>query len=138
MSLILPSASEKTMLDFTLGVTVPGNQKLKLFVNNYTPDDTTILANLTEMSTNGYADKTLTKTSWVSVAGTTGNPATSTYAQQTWTFTNAGGANTVYGYFITDVTSGLLLWVELFASPKVIQNNGDQILITPTITLSRT
>lgn len=137
MALILPSASEKTMLDFALGVTVPGNQKLKLFVNNYTPDDTTVLANLTEMSTHGYADKTLTKTSWVTVAGSTGQPASSTYALQTWTFT-AAAAVTVYGYFITDVTSGLLLWVELFATPKVIQNNGDQILITPTITNSRT
>jgi hypothetical protein len=138
MSLILPSASEKTMLEFALGVTVPGNQKLKLFVNNYVPDDTTVLANLTEMSTNGYADKTLTKTLWVVTAGGVGAAASGAYAQQTWTFTNAGGANTVYGYFITDVTSGLLLWVEAFTSAKVIQNNGDQILITPTITNSRT
>lgn len=138
MSLILPSASEKTMLEFALGVTTPGNQKLKLFVNNYTPDDTTVLANLTEMSTNGYADKTLTKTSWVVTAGGVGSPASGAYAQQTWTFTNVGGANTVYGYYITDVTSGLLLWVESFPTAKVIQNTGDQIIITPTITNSRT
>jgi len=137
MALILPSASEKTFLDFALGVTVPGNQTLKLFVNNYTPDDTTVAGSLTEMSTLGYAAKTLTKTSWVTVAGSTGNPATSTYAQQTWTFT-AGTLVTVYGYYIIDVTSGLLIWVELFSSSKAVQNTGDQILITPTITMSRT
>jgi hypothetical protein len=136
MALIIPSASEKTVLDFLLGVTVPGNQTLGLYVNNYTPDDTTVLANLTEMSTLSYAAKTLTKTSWVTVAGSTGQPATSTYAVQTWTFT-AGTPVSVYGYFIKDVTSGLLLWVEAFASAKVVQNNGDQIIITPTITLSR-
>jgi hypothetical protein len=77
-----------------------------------------VLANLTEMSTNGYADKTLTKTLWVVTAGGVGAAASGAYAQQTWTFTNAGGANTVYGYFITDVTSGLLLWVEAFASAE--------------------
>jgi hypothetical protein len=37
MSLILPSASEATMLKFALGVITPGNQRLKLFVNNYAP-----------------------------------------------------------------------------------------------------
>jgi hypothetical protein len=137
MALILPSASEKTMGDFTLGVTVPGNQKLKLFVNNYVPDDNTVLASLTEMTTLGYVDKTLTKTAWTTVAGAAGQVATSTYATQTWTFT-AGVAVTVYGYFITDITSGLLLWVESFVAPKVIQNTGDQIIITPTITWSRT
>jgi len=137
MALIVPSAAEKTMLDFTLGVTTPGNQILKLFVNNVTPDDTFVAASLTEMSTLGYAAKTLTKTSWVSVAGATGQVCTSTYAQQTWTFT-AGTAVTVYGYFVTDTTTGLLLWVELFATAKVVQNTGDQIIITPTITGSRT
>jgi hypothetical protein len=137
MSLILPSASEQTMLKFALGVIAPGNQRLKLFVNNYTPDDTTVAANLTEMSTLSYADKALTTTSWVAVAGSTGQPATATYAVQTWTFT-AGAAVTVYGYFITDTTTGLLLWVESFPVPKTVQNNGDQIIITPTITNSRT
>lgn len=135
--LIVPSASEKTLHDFMLGVTVPGNQSLRLFVNNYVPDDTTVLANLTEMSTLGYAAKVLTKTSWVTVAGSTGNPSTSTYAVQTWTF-SAGTLVNVYGYYVVDVTSGLLLWVEAFASPKPIQAVGDQIIITPTTTLSRT
>lgn len=137
MSLIVPSAAEKTMLDFTLGVTVPGNQTLKLFVNNVTPDDTTVEGGLTEMSTLSYAAKTLTKTSWTTVAGSSGQPATSTYATQTWTFT-PGTPVTVYGYYIIDSTSGKLLWVELFAAPKVVQNDGDQIIVTPTITGSRT
>lgn len=137
MPLILPSASEKTFCDFALGVTVPGNQLLKLYVNSYTPDDTTIAASLTEMSTLSYVAKTLTKTSWTTTAGGTGAVATSVYAQQTWTFT-AGTPVTVYGYYIVDATTGLLLWVESFATSKIVQNAGDQIIITPTITLSRT
>ncbi len=135
--LILPSASEATMLKFALGVLVPGDQTLKLFVNNYTPDDTTVAASLTEMSTLGYAAKTLTKTNWNAAAGATGQPASGSYATQTWTFT-AGAAVTVYGYFVIDSTTGLLLWVESFAVPKTVQNNGDQIIITPTLTNSRT
>lgn len=136
MALVIPSASEKTLLDFTLGVTVPGNQILRLFVNNVSPDDAHTAASYTEMSTLGYAAKTLTKTSWTTVAGSAGQPASSTYATQTWTFT-AGTPVTVYGYYITDTTSGLLLWAEAFASGKVVQYTGDQIIIVPTITGSR-
>ena len=138
MSLVLPSASEATVLNFLLGVTTPGNQILKLFTNNITPSDPDTASSYTEMgAVLGYVSKSLTKGSWVTVAGATGNPATSSYPQQTWTF-SAGTAVVVYGYFIVDTTTGLLLWSEAFASPKTVQNAGDQIIITPTITLSRT
>lgn len=135
--LILPSNSEKTMLEFALGVLVPGNQQLKLFVNDYTPVDGSVAANFTEMSTHGYAQKVLTKTNWVVSAGADGSPASAAYATQTWTFTAAAVQN-VYGYFILDATTGLLLWAERFASAKPIENTGDQIIITPKITNSRT
>lgn len=134
--IFLPSASEKTMLEFALGVNVPNNQSLKLFVNDYTPVDASIAANFTEMSTLGYAAKPLTKTAWVVTAGGDGQVAEAAYAQQTWTFT-AGALVNVYGYFIVDSVSGLLLWAERFASAKPVQNTGDQIIIVPKITNSR-
>lgn len=137
MALVIPSAAEKTLAEFMLGVLTPGNQTLGLYVNNVTPDDATVLATLTEMSTHGYAAKTLTKTSWSVAAGSSGQPATASYAAQTWTFT-AAAAVSVYGYFVKDVTTGLLLWAEKFATAKSVENAGDQIIITPKITLSRT
>jgi hypothetical protein len=136
MALILPTASEANVLKFALGVTTPGDQTLKLFINDVTAtDDTLVAAGLTEMSTLGYSAKTLTKTSWV-VTGNSGAAASAAYAQQTWTFTS-GTAVTVYGYYVVDSTTGLLLWFEKFTSGKVIQNSGDQIIITPAITLSK-
>lgn len=137
MALVLPSAAEKTVLDFLLGVTTPSNQLLKLFTNNITPADTDVASTYTEMTTLGYVAKTLTKTAWATTAGATAAPAVSSYAQQTFTFT-AGTAVLVYGYFVVDSTTGLLLWSESFGTPKAVQNTGDQILITPSITLSRT
>lgn len=136
MALILPTASEANVLKFALGASTPGDQTLKLYVNNVTTtDDTLVAAGFTEMSTLGYAAKTLTKTSWV-VTGNAGAAAGAAYAQQTWTFT-AGTAVTVYGYYVIDSTTGLLLWFEAFSSGKVVQNSGDQIIITPAITLSK-
>lgn len=136
MALIVPAASENNLLSFLLGAIVPGNQLYKLYTNNVvSTDDTLVAAGFTEMSTLGYAAKSITKTSWVVAQNAL--VGTGTYAQQTWTFT-AGTPVTVYGYFVIDATSGLLLWFEPFAASKVIQNAGDQILITPTFTLSKT
>lgn len=138
MALILPAASENNMLNFALGVTVPGNQYLKLYVTDVnTATDSLVVADFTEFgNTLGYSSpgKELTKTSWV--VAQSGSVATATYAPQTWTFT-AGTAVTVYGYYVTDKTTGLLLWFEKFGTAKVVQNSGDQIIITPTITLSK-
>ena len=138
MALILPAASENNLLNFALGVTVPGNQYLKLYVTNVnTATDSLVVADFTEFgNTLGYSSpgKELTKTSWV--VAQSGGVATATYAPQTWTFT-AGTAVTVYGYYVTDKTTGLLLWFEAFGTAKVVQNSGDQIIITPTITLSK-
>jgi hypothetical protein len=136
MALILPTASEATALSFLLGALTPGNQILRLNVNNVdSADDTLDASDFTEMSTHGYAAKTLTKTSWA-VTPNAGAPASAAYAQQTWTFT-AAAAVTVYGYYVTDATTGLLIWFEEFTAPKIIENTGDQIIITPAITFSK-
>lgn len=137
MSLLIPSNGEAKLLEFALGVNTPGNQKLRLFVNDYTPVDGSLVASFTEMTTLGYAEKTLTKTSWVVTQGADGAVAEAAYAVQTWSFT-AGTLVNVYGYYIVDTTTGLLLWAERFPSAKPIQNTGDQIIITPKITNSRT
>lgn len=135
MTIVIPNASEIDLLKFMLGGATPGNQILGLFVNNVTPDDSYVLANLTEMSTLGYSSKSLSVGSWTYVAGTSGNPGVATYATQTWTFT-AGTLVNVYGYFIKDTTTGRLLWVEAFASAKPVQNTGDQIIVVPKMQLS--
>lgn len=133
MSLKVPSASEKTVLEYLLGVVVPANQELFLYVNDITPDDDTVAATLTEMSTLGYTVKTLTKTSWSVAQGATGQPATASYATQTWTLT-AGSAVTVYGYGVRDSGTGKLAWAERFTNPKTVGTVGDQVIVTPKFT----
>lgn len=134
MPLIIPTASENKLLEFLLGFATPGNQILRLYVNNITPGDTDVAATYTEMSTHSYAAKTLTKASWV-IAQNAG-VGEGSFAQQIYTFTVAPVV-TVYGYYVTDSTTGLLLWSERFSSPKPVEFGGDQILITPKITLSK-
>lgn len=128
---LVPDTGETLALQNFLNHTAPQDQLLKLFVNNYTPVEGSVAADFTEMSTQGYASKALTGTSWVV---TPGAPTSAAYAQQTWTFDGTGGSTVVYGYYVVQASSGVLMFAERFGTPPTIVNNGDQIKVTPTIT----
>jgi len=133
MALVCPDVGEVAMLQLAIHKAVNADLKLKLFTANVTPDENTVLGDLTEAAGFGYAAKTLTGATWAvaTVAGTT----TASYAQQVWTFTGALG--NVYGYFLTNGAETELLWCERFTdAPYDIVNNGDQIKVTPTIQLA--
>lgn len=133
MPLLAPNVGENKLLEFALGKATPGNQTLKLFVNNITPGATDVAGTYTEMSTLGYAAKTLTTSSWT-VTNVSGS-ATAAYAQQSWTFT-AGTSVTIYGYFVIDSTTGILLWAERFSAPIAVDAGGDALRLTPSFTLT--
>ena len=133
MALLVPDAGELQLLTMALKKATVETQTLKLFVSNTTPAEGDTAGTYTEMSTLGYAAITLVRANWTvaTVTGTT----TADYPQQTFTFT-AGSAVNVYGYYIIETTSGVLLWAERFSDgPYPIANTGDQIKITPKISL---
>lgn len=131
MPLRIPNAGETTALSIMVGKTAVENLRLRLFTNNVTPSDTDVPATYTEASGNGYANVLLTAANWVITAG---DPASAAYPEITFTFTGALG--NVYGYYITGETSTVVRWAERFTtSPFDVQANGDQIKITPILTL---
>ena len=131
MALVVPNQGEQIGLEALVGKTAGQNLVLRLFTNDLTPGETTTESNCTEASGYGYAAITRTAASWTV---TPGAPTEAAYAEQTFTFTGALG--NVYGYYFTQVTSGKMVWIERFTgAPFDIANNGDQIKITPKITL---
>lgn len=131
MTLLVPNNGEGDMLKAIVNHTAAENLVLRLYTNNKTPAEGDVAADYTEASGNGYASVTLTGSSWTITEGAPGNAA---YAQQTFTFTGALG--NVYGYYLTRATSGRIAWAEKFTDgPYNVTNNGDQIKITPQITL---
>ena len=93
-----------------------------------TPSESTTEASLTEANFTGYAAITLTAASWTY---TSGDPSSIAYAQQTFTSSAGSQSQPVYGYYVTQVTSGKLVWVERFTDgPYTIVNNGDTIKVT--------
>lgn len=130
MALLVPIVGENVILENIVNKTAPQNPVLRLFQNNITPADTDTAGTYTESSFSGYASITLAGASWNSAAS--GSIAYS--AQQTITCSGAA-SQSVYGYYITQVTSGILMWAERDASaPFPIANSGDAVKITPAIT----
>lgn len=134
MALVVPNASEVIMLEYILNKDAPENISILLYANNVIPDENSTVATFTEVA-NGLGYTTggisLTPGSWSVISG---NPSQAEHTEVTWTFTGAAG--NVYGYYVTRDTGGELLWAERFTNgPFNITTNGDEIKITPRLTL---
>jgi hypothetical protein len=129
MPLNVPDVGENRILEALVNRTAPENLSLRLFINNITPSDTDTTATFTQAGFPGYAAITLTGASWNAASG-----GSITYsAQQSWTCSGSS-TDDVYGYYVVQVTSGILLWAERDgAAPAAVRNSGDVIRVTPTI-----
>lgn len=133
MPLVLPDVGEADALAAIVAKTPAENLVLRLYTNDITPAEADTTATYTEATFTGYAALTLTPASWVV---TEGAPSDATYPQQTFTSSADQAPQSVYGYYLTRVTSGRLAWAERFPNgPYVIANNGDNVKVTPKCTL---
>ncbi len=131
MTLLVPNASELSMLRFITGNDTPGVISLRLFNNDVTPAETDTAANYTEPVGGGYAVIALSAVSWT--FATADGVSSATYnTPQTFTFTS--GPETIYGYTLDDA-GGDLLWVESFKGVVNVGGGGGTITITPKIML---
>lgn len=132
MALVIPNVSEVKLLNNLLNISAPTNTILHLYSNNLTPSSTTVIGDVTEVASGGYAAITLTSTSWT-VATSGGGVSTASYPEQTFNITTSA---TIYGYYITNL-AGDLLWLERFtAAPFQLPGSGGQILITSQLSLN--
>jgi hypothetical protein len=104
------------------------NLKLRLYNNDYTPDQESISSDFIQVTSgNGYEEKSLVGSSWL-VNGTTAS-----YPVQTWDFT--GSVGNIYGYYVITATNNTVLFAERFPSaPYNVANNGDKISVTLNLT----
>lgn len=129
MALNFPDSGENLVLEMMVNKTAPQNLVLRLFKNNITPSDTDTAGTYTEATFPGYAAITLTGASWNTASGGT----ISYGAQQTFTCSGTS-TDDIYGYYVTQASSGVLLYSERDgAAPFAVRNNGDNIKLTPTI-----
>lgn len=129
MALNFPDVGENKALEMIVNKTAPENLVLRLYKSNTTPAEGDTAVTYTEATFGGYAAITLTGASWGAAAA-----GTITYgAQQTFTC-NATATDDIYGYYVTQLTSGVLIYSERDgAAPFAIRNSGDNVKITPSI-----
>lgn len=131
-TLTMPNVGEGKALEFLVNKSAPANLVLILFSNNVTPTNATVLGDLTEMSGGGYSSVTLTGASWTV---TPGSPSLASYAEQVFAFSSVPGTPTVYGYAIKSGTT-LIAVERLPSAPFTVASAGDEVKITPQITLA--
>ena len=127
MALVVPNVGEVLLLSYSLNKIAPGDDvKLKLFKNDVTPDEDTVIGGLTEADTAGYSAIALAKADWT--VASVGDVTTAAQPQKTFTLTGAGSH---YGYYITDTAGTGLLWAERFSdAPHAIPSGGGTEKIT--------
>lgn len=134
MTLVVVNQAEEHFLDLILAV----NYTLRLFKNDATLGLTQVQidalteSSFTEADFTGYSSIALTGGSWTTTAG---DPGTGVYAQQTFTRSSTGTAQTLYGYYVTRTSGGALEWFEEFAVPISIEFINEFVKITPRLTL---
>jgi hypothetical protein len=131
MALMVPNVGEVEFL--TRSFTYEGS-KLKLYTNNYTCTETSVIGSFTECVVAGYAHKTLTGTvsggTWV--ISTASLITTASYAEQEFLPTTAVSC---YGYMVTNSAGTVLLFAEQFTgAPYVIPAGGGSIKVTVNFT----
>lgn len=127
MSQKIPNAIEVEVLTALL---TPAHT-LRLYGNDYTPVDSSVTANFTEIAGGGYAAKPITFANWTITAGT---PSLAAYAFQQWIFSGVINApGTIYGYYITRDSDSKLLSAERFPSANVPFSPiaGSKIVVLP-------
>ena len=136
MALVLPNEGLPTLLDQMIRDLASGfvDWEMMLFVNNITPDQDTVYADLTEATFGNYSRITIDHTLWEAPT-VVADHAVSTYTTtpQIWTVTS--GSETVYGYALVTVSSPIIIVVERFASPVAVSAGG-VLAVLPRITLT--
>jgi len=131
MALNFPNVGENVALENLVNKTIPQNLVLRLYSNNITPSDTDVTATYTEATFPGYSASTLVGANW----GAASSGSITYGSQQSFTRNATGATENIYGYFVTQASSGILVYSERDASaPVAMTNNTDTIRFTPTIT----
>lgn len=109
---------------------------LLLWVNDYTPDESTTLADLTEASFTGYSRRSLIASQWQAPT-VAAHLATAVWGTtpQVWTNGDSGDV-TVYGCAYFDTVAGVLRFVERFDDADIVAvTPGGTIAVTPRFSL---
>ena len=136
---ILPNEGIADQLVYLVQSPIAGvlESQCRLWVNDFTPDKDTVLADLQEATFSGYVRKTVPRADWQTPTVTDGcaTSVNGTMPLQ-WTVT-AATTEKVYGYALVDVLAGVIRFVQRL-EPDDIQPLavGNVLKLLPQYTLT--
>lgn len=140
-SLVVPSVAERIMLQNILNKELPQNLVLKLYQNDRVPRPGDVAANYQEANFIGYSAAVLSGDQWKL---DNGMPVGAVGETQVFASKADQPGQAIFGYYVVQADSGLLMWAERFVPhsvfgdvPVVIAQNRASIAVTPVLTLSK-
>lgn len=136
MALVVCADGEKHFLDRATGrYTLAISWSLRLFKNDVVPSEASVVSTFTIADFTGYSSSTAT--GW-GAPTMSGGKAVSLGLLRTFVVgTPVVTTNNIYGYYIVESNTGLLIYAERFDPAPIAMNIlGDTITITPRLTLA--
>lgn len=134
MSFIVPLVGSMALINKMLIAALYTDEgyTLKLFQNNASINAYTATSDLQEANFSGYEPVLLTRAQWKAPV-LVGTKAVCLYENEiTWT---AGAiSNTIYGYYVVESGSGVLLWCYKFEQ-EYFMSDGDTLIVQPSFAL---
>lgn len=107
-----PNGAELSILEYAFRTTTPPALTLRIFKSDTTPDEDTVVGDLTEADFTGYAAEVLTRAGWDAAVTDVNGRATISYGSAiSWTSTSS---QTVYGIYLTENSGNTLIFCERF------------------------
>lgn len=108
------------------------NVTLRLFTNNFSPAHNDAIGSYNQCTDGSYSGIVLTGSTWTLNSITNGKSVS--YAGQTFNF---AGANSLYGWYMTDAGNTIVIAAGNFAGtlPIAIPSGGGTYTVTPTLPL---
>jgi len=133
MALVVPDVGEVILLDNINSSLDMSAFECRLYQNNYTPVQGSVLGDFTVATFSGYAADWTT----FGAASIVSNKAKIVASAPVSFVHNGGGtSNTIYGYYIVDLASSQVVWAEKFSASQLMANNGDTLNIPLQLTLN--
>ena len=123
--ILVDEGKDRILNQLFVATAVDATLYLGIYLDTVQPDPADGLAEITEVTGDGYSRIALTRGTWTVL------DKVATYPKQTFTATGTWGD--CYGYFICNVasgTGGILIGVEHFSDGPYLVGNGDEVDIT--------
>lgn len=129
MNMVIPDVSKTYWLDRALtpsGATVE-DWKIRLYQNDLTPDDGTVLDSFTEATFMGYVPENVASGNWPP-SDIVSDIAVSTLTNAPVFTSTDPTSQTIYGWYMVGVTTNTLVACQRFDTPRVLVNGVSEVL----------